>query len=266
MRSLRTYLLDSKRFTALGVGTVYAILRGAHLVIRECRSWFGRFGQSHQVDKEEFERRKADVKATYQPLPEREITICVDTKRVYHRPEPGAEWQHEEVPANRRARYRKSGKRTDVLGALAPREAQLTLEAVECADGAAIAQFLARVIQNLCAEGWRLVHVVMDNASVNTCALKQDIMQKWLSKIQMHWTPTHASWLNLAEPMWSAFQRAVVQRSYFGCHGEVVQATSEYETYWQAHPREYHWPKQPRRPRARAEPRWKRLLAVPINS
>ena len=263
---MRTYLLDSKRFTALGVGTVYAILRGAHLVIHECRSWFGRFGQSRRLDKEEFDRRKADVKAAYQALPEGEITICVDTKRVYHRPEPGAEWQHEEVPANRRARYPKSGTRSDVLGALAPQESQLTLEAVACANGGAVAQFLARTIRSLRDQGWRLIHVVMDNASVNTCALKQDVMKEWLSHIRMHWTPTHASWLNLAEPMWSAFQRAVVQRSCFRSQAEVAKATQEYETYWQAHPREYHWPKQPRRHRARAEPRWKLLLAVSINS
>jgi hypothetical protein len=266
VRLLRTYLLDSQRFTALGVGTVYAILRGAHLVIRECRSWFGRFGQSHPVHKEEFDRRKADVKAAYQAQPEGEITICLDTKRVYHRPERGAAWQHEEVPANRPARYPKSGTRSDVLGALAPREAQLTLAAVECADGVAVAQFLARVMQQLQKQGWRVVHLVMDNASVNTCALKQDILQEWLPKIRMHWTPTHASWLNLAEPMWSAFQRAVVQRSWFRDHGEVARATDEYEKYWQAHRREYHWPKQLRRRRAPAQPPWRQFLAIPINS
>lgn len=267
MRRLRTYFLETGRFTALGVGTLYAILRGAHLVIRQCRSWFGRFGQSKKLDKDEFARRKADVTAQYGPLPEGEITVCVDVKRVYHRPEGGACWQHQEVAAQRRARYSKSGTRTDMVGALAPREAQLTLECTPCANGKALAGFLARVVRECVAAGWRVVHLVMDNASTNTAALKEAVLEEWLPSLQVHWTPTHASWLNLAEPFWSSFQRAVLRTRYLKTHAEVVEVTEAYLQYWRAHPREYHWPKQTRRKRAPAPPPpWKPLLLIPINS
>ena len=104
MRRLREYLLASAVFTVLGVGTLYAILRGAHLVIRQCRSWFGRWGQSKKLDPAEFARRRDEVKAAYAPLPEGEVTVCLDVKRVYHRPEKGACWQHEAVPGDRPAR------------------------------------------------------------------------------------------------------------------------------------------------------------------
>ena len=259
--------METGRFTALGVGTLYAILRGAHLVIHQCRSWFGRFGQSKQLDKAEFARRKADVTAQYGSQPAGEITICVDGKRVYHRPEPGACWQHAQVPAQRRARYSKSGTRTDILGALAPREAQLTLECTPCADGTAVAHFLERVVRECVAAGWRVVHLVMDNASVNTAALKEAVLSEWLPSIQVHWTPTHASWLNLAEPLWSSFHRAVLQASYFRTHAEVVEVTTAYLEYWRAHPREYHWPKPQRRKRAPPPPPfWKQLHRIPINS
>jgi hypothetical protein len=267
VRRLRTYFLETGRFSALGVGTLYAILRGAQMVIRECRSWFGRFGQSRKLDQAEFARRKADVTAQYGPQPEGEITVCVDAKRVYHRPEPGACWQHAAVAAQRRARYSKSGTRTDILGALAPREARLTLECTPCADGAAVASFLARVVRECVALGARLVHLVMDNASVNTAALKETVLSEWLPYLAVHWTPTHASWLNLAEPFWSSFQRAVLQGSYFRTHAEVVEVTAAYLEYWRAHPREYHWPKQQRRKRAPAPPPfWRRLHQIPINS
>jgi hypothetical protein len=266
VRRLRTYLVETGRCTAIGVGTLYAILRGAQLVIRQCRSWFGRFGQSKTLDKEEFARRKADVTAQYGPLPPGEITVCVDGKRVYHRPEGGACWQHTEVAAQRRARYTKSGTRTDILGALAPREGQLTLECTPCADGAAVAQFLARVVRECVAAGWRVVHLVLDNASVNTAALKAAAMAEWLEYVQVHWTPTHASWLNLAEPLWSSFQRAVLRASYFRTHEEVVEVTAAYEAYWRAHPREYHWPKQPRQKRVTSPPLWRRLHLIPVYS
>jgi hypothetical protein len=267
VRRLWEYAKTTHRFPAFGVGTLYAILKGAHLVIRQCRSWFGRFGQSKRLDKAEFERRKADVVSTYEPLPEAEITVCVDVKRVYHRPEGGAVWQHQEVRANRKARYHKSGTRTDILGALAPREALLDLECLPKADGAAMGQFLARVVAWLRTAGFRLIHLVMDNASVNTAALKEAALSPWLSFVQVHWTPTHASWLNLAEVMWSAFHRAVLQNSEFRDHPAVVEVTTAYLEYWRLHPREYHWPRRPRKKRrAATPPLWKRLDAIPIIS
>jgi hypothetical protein len=267
VRRLRSYLLETGRFAALGVGTLYAILRGADLVIRQCRSWFGRFGQSKALDKEEFARRKADVTAQYGPLPEGEVTVCVDGKRVYHRPEPGSCWQHAEVAGQRRARYSKSGTRTDILGALGFRVGKVLLECTECADGAAVARFLARVVKAFVAAGFHLIHLVLDNASVNTAALKEAVLAPWLKHMQVHWTPTHASWLNLAEPFWSSFHRAVIATSYFRTHLEVVEATAAFEVYWLAHPREFHWPKQPRKKRRSTPlPTWARLLTIPINS
>jgi hypothetical protein len=264
VRRLWEYASATPGLPAFGVGTLYAILRGAHLVIRQCRSWFGRFGQSKQLDKAEFERRKAAVVSVYGPLPEGEVTVCVDVKRAYHRPEGGAVWQHEQVVANRKARYHQSGTRTDILGALAPREAQLDLECTPKADGAAMGQFLAKVVARLRALGVRLIHLVMDNASVNTAALKEAVMTPWLEFVRVHWTPTHASWLNLAEPMWSAFHRAVLQNSELRDHPEVVRVTAAYLESWRAHPREYHWPKPPRKQRrAAALPLWKRLDAIP---
>jgi hypothetical protein len=258
--------VETGRYTALGVGTLYAILRGAHLVIRQCRSWFGRFGQRKQLDKAEFARRKADVTAQSGALPPGEITVCVDSKRGYHRPEPGACWQHREVPAQRPARYHKSGTRTDILGALAPREARLTLAAVPAATGVSVAAFLARMVSDCVAAGWQLVHLILDNASVHTAALKEPCLAAWLPHLQVHWTPPHASWLNLAEPFWSGFDRAVLRTSDLRSYAEVEAVTVAYAAYWQAHPQEYHWPKQPRRRRKRRQPFWRQLELIPINS
>jgi hypothetical protein len=267
VRRLRQHLLTTGRFTALGVGTLYAILRGAHLVIRQCRSWFGRFGQGKRPDKEEFQRRRDDVVAVYEPLPEGEVTVCLDVKRVYHRPVKGAFWQHEEVPAHTPARYHKSDTRTDILGALLPREAKLHLECMPSATGAAIAPFLARVVEQLVRAGFRLIHLVMDNASTNTAALKEAVLAPWLGYLAVHWTPPHASWLNLAEPLWSSFHRAVLQGSWLTCHEEVVSVTMTYLEYWRRHPREYRWPKAQRQRRRKPPlPLWKRLDAIPVFS
>jgi hypothetical protein len=266
VRRLRIHLLESGRFTTLAVGTLYAILRGADLVIRECRSWFGRFGQSKDVNPEEFQARKADVIQAYQELPEGEVTVCVDVKRVYHRPEPGPCWQHGQLRANRRARYSKPGTRTDIIGALAIQEPDLQLQCTASATGKETANFLARIVRRWVEAGKRLIHLVMDNSSVNTSALKEEVFEPWLPFVQMHWTPTHASWLDLAEPMWSSFQRAVIRGSFFHNHVEVKVATARYEEYWQAHPHQYRWPKPQPRHRQRTPPLWERLSMIPIIS
>src|SRR6266516_4308404 len=104
-------------------------------------------------------------------------------------------------------------------------------------------------------------------ASTNTAGLKEAVLAPWLGYLVVHWTPPHASWLNLAEPFWSSFQRAVLQNSWFHRHDEVVTVTMAYLAYWRAHPRAYHWPKAERqRRRSAALPLWGRLHAIPINS
>lgn len=267
MRRLRVYLLETGRFARLSVGTLYAILRGAHLVIRQCRSWFGRYGQSKLQSEEEFERRKADVIAAYTQVPENEVTVCVDVKRAYHRDEAGAAWHHEKVPWHKQARYHKPGTRTDIIGALQLREPDLHLCCTPCADGAAMGAFLVETVRRCLALGYKLVHFVMDNSTVNTAGMK-DVMVAGLEHlVRVHWTPTHASWLNLAEAMWSAFHRAVIQGSCFRLHEEVVVAVEQYEAYWQAHPHRYRWPKpKVERHRAPPLPLWKRMALIPVNS
>jgi transposase len=266
VRRLRGYLLQSGRFTHLAVGTLYAILRGTDLVIRQCRSWFGRFGQSKDVKPEEFEVRKADVIQAYQELPDGEVTVCVDVKRVYHRPEAGACWQHQRVRAHRRARYSKAGTRTDILGALAIQEPEIQLQCTASATGEQTGKFLVHIVMRWIEAGKRLIHLVMDNSSVNTSALKQPLLEPLLPYIQVHWTPTHASWLDLAEPMWSSFQRAVIRGSNFNNQAEVEVAVEHYQEYWQAHPHRYRWPKPQPRHRQRTPLLWERLSTIPIIS
>ena len=59
----------------------------------------------------------------------------------------------------------------------------------------------------------------------------------------------------------------MLQNSWFTTHEQVVTVTSAYLEYWQAHPREYRWPKRQRqRRRPATPPLWKRLEAIPIDS
>jgi len=226
----------------------------------------GRFGQSKPLDKEEFQRRRDDVTAVYAPLPAGEMTLCVDVKRVYHRPRKGPVGSMKKcLPIDRRGITRVirapiSWGAGTPAGAVAPgMHAKGDRGGDRPVPGA--------VVGELVAAGWQRIHIVMDNASTNGAALKEAVMVPWLAYLAIHWTPPHASWLNLAEPFWSSFHRAVLQGSWLTSHDEVVAVTTAYLEYWRKHPREYRWPKaQRQRRRPAALPLWKRLDAIPINS
>src|SRR5262249_25378594 len=159
-------------------------------------------------------------------LAQGEVTVCAAVKRVDHRPEAGALWPHESLPAHRKARDHQSDTRTDSLGALAPREARLDRECTPQAAGVALARVLARVVAGWRTAGFRLIHRVMDNASVNPAALQAAVLVPWREFIQVHGTPTHACWLNRAEPMGSGFHRAVLQNTELNRDAEVVSVTA----------------------------------------
>lgn len=62
----------------------------------------------------------------------------------------------------------------------------------------------------------RCIHLVLDNLNTHTAAALYETFapaeaHRILRKIQFHYTPKHASWLNMAEIEFSVFTRACLQ-------------------------------------------------------
>ncbi|MBK8012156.1 MAG: IS630 family transposase [Deltaproteobacteria bacterium] len=86
------------------------------------------------------------------------------------------------------------------------------------------------------------IHLVLDNLSTH----KTPAVHRWLlkhSRFHLHFTPTHASWLNLVERFFGLLTEEALRR---GSHASVIQLRSAILEYLQAHnedPKPFRWTK-----------------------
>jgi transposase len=76
------------------------------------------------------------------------------------------------------------------------------------------------------ARAWprRPLHVVCDNYATH----KHPVVRAWLAKhprVQLHFTPTSASWLNLVEVFFSIIERQALRRGDFASVTDLIAAS-----------------------------------------
>lgn len=90
----------------------------------------------------------------------------------------------------------------------------------------------------------RDVHVILDNSSTHSTPA----IREWLEahpRVQFHFTPTGASWLNLVEVWFSILTRKSVRRGSFDTVRALVTHIHRYIDTWNDHPTPFVWTKQP---------------------
>ena len=90
------------------------------------------------------------------------------------------------------------------------------------------------------------VHVILDNLS--THKPKRD---RWLQQhpnVHFHFTPTHASWLNLVECWFSVLSRAALHGASFTSPRELRAAIDRFIKYWDENGVPFQWTKAEVRP------------------
>jgi transposase len=90
----------------------------------------------------------------------------------------------------------------------------------------------------------RLLHVVLDNSSTHSTPA----VQAWLAahpRIQFHFTPKGASWLNMVEAWFGILTRKSVRRASFDTVRALVRHIEAYIAEWNRHPTPFVWTKDP---------------------
>jgi hypothetical protein len=90
------------------------------------------------------------------------------------------------------------------------------------------------------------LHVVVDNYATH----KHQRVQAWLGshpRIQLHFTPTDASWLNLVEVFFAIIERQALRRGDFASVEELVTAIRRFVTGWNQRCQPFIWTKTPTR-------------------
>jgi transposase len=88
----------------------------------------------------------------------------------------------------------------------------------------------------------RQLHVVVDNYGTH----KHAKVQAWLAKqprIQLHFTPTYGSWLNLVEVFFSIIERQALRRGDFASVEELVAAIGRFVDAWNKRCQPFRWVK-----------------------
>jgi len=88
----------------------------------------------------------------------------------------------------------------------------------------------------------RQLHVVLDNDATHTHAK----VQAWLARhprIQLHFTPTYGSWLNLVEVFFAIIERQALRRGDFASVQELMAAIRRFCDGWNQRCQPFAWAK-----------------------
>src|SRR5262249_10050311 len=105
-------------------------------------------------------------------------------------------------------------------------------------DFLAFLQRLARTYRQ------RDLHVILDNSSTHTTPA----VQAWLARhprVQFHFTPTGASWLNMVQAWFSILTPKSVPRRSSDTARALIRHIERYLVEWNAHPTPFVWTKEP---------------------
>ncbi|ADB76121.1 IS630 family transposase [Geodermatophilus obscurus] len=105
-------------------------------------------------------------------------------------------------------------------------------------------EFLAFLKQVAAAYPRRELHVVVDNLSTH----KHPAVRAWLERhprMQLHFTPTSGSWLNLVEAFFSIITRQALRRGNFPTVADLVNAIERFIAAWNDRCRPFTWTKDP---------------------
>src|ERR687883_1219308 len=183
-----------------------------------------------------------DVVGLYLHPPERAVVLCVDEKpqiQALERTAPTLPVRpgHPEAASFDYVRHGT----TTLFAALEVATGRMT-EA--CTDRHRHQEFLAFLKQVAAAYPRRDLHVVVDNLSTH----KHPAVRAWLERhprVQLHFTPTSGSWLNLVEAFFSIITRQALRRGSFPTVADLIAAIERFITAWNDRCRPFTWTKDP---------------------
>lgn len=193
----------------------------------------------------EFGPKAADIVALYLHPPENAVVICVDEKPHIQALERAQGYLR--LPDGRAVRgvaheYKRHGT-TTLFAALNVMTSKVIAKHTNRRRRVEFLAFMNEVVaDNPNCE----VHVILDNLS--THKPKRD---RWLQqhpKVHFHFTPTHASWLNLVECWFSVLSRTALHGASFTSPRELRSAIDRFIKHWDENGVPFQWTKTEVRP------------------
>jgi transposase len=181
-----------------------------------------------------------DVVGLYLNPPERAVVLCVHEKsqiQALERTQPVRRvWP--DRPEQRTHDYVRHGT-TTLFAALEAATGRVTNQ---CAPRHRHQEFLAFLKQVARAYPRRRLHVICDNYATHRHPVVRDWVVKH-SRVELHFTPTSASWLNLVEVFFSIVDRQALRRGDFPSVEDLTTVISRFCQSWNERRQPFSWTK-----------------------
>ena len=197
------------------VHAVWRVLRREGIYLQRVRSW------CVSTDKE-FAPKAAEIVGLYLNPPLNALVLSVDEKpsiQAIERPSGYVETDSGAVVRGLKSTYKRHGT-LNLFAALEVGTGQVKYEFTEFKKRADFQGFLDGVIADQSPD--KEIHVILDNYS--THKRNDDWLAKFEGRVQFHFTPTSASWLNQIEIVFSLLQRKTINGASFKSKDELRNA------------------------------------------
>src|SRR6266568_3869980 len=215
--------------------TVHTILQASKLPLHRVRT----FTFSPDPD---FEAKLLDIVGLYMNPPENALVLCVDEKpsiQALDRTQPLLPLRAKK-PRSWTNEYVRHGTQT-LITALEIASGQVLAEVKQRRTSVNFLQFMNRVVAHFPQSE---LHVVLDNLNIHN----NSAAQRWLGRhpqVHFHPTPTHASWVNLAECFFSILTRRGLQHSVHRSKRELKEYLRHFIDHYNESCSPFVWTKGP---------------------
>ena len=190
----------------------------------------------------QFKEKLLEVVALYMKPPQNAVVLCVDEKtgiQALDRTQPLLPLRAKK-PRSWTNEYVRHGTRT-VLASLEVKTGKVIAQVKQSRTSTDFLSFLDNLVESY--KGQRL-YVILDNLNTH----KNEQAQVWLKlhpNVSFHYTPTHASWVNLIECFFSILTRQGLQQSVHKSGKDLERFLKAYFAEYNEHCEPFQWTKGP---------------------
>lgn len=190
----------------------------------------------------DFEAKLLDVVGLYLNPPENALVLCVDEKtgiQALDRTQPLLPLSAKK-PRSWTNEYVRHGTQT-LMAALEIASGKVLAHVKQRRTSVNFLRFMDDVVAGF---PQRELHVVMDNLNIH----KNAAAQRWLKRhprVQFHYIPTHASWMNLVECFFSILGKQTLSQSVHTSRRQLKDFLLQYIAHHNERPTPFQWTKGP---------------------
>jgi len=192
----------------------------------------------------QFVEKLEDIVGLYLAPPEHALVLCCDEKsqvQALDRTQPGLPLKKGRA-ATMTHDYKRNGT-TTLFAALNVFDGQVIAQCQQRHRHTEWLKFLRKIDRETPKD--KELHLICDNYATH----KHPVVQEWLGKhprLNMHFTPTSASWLNMVERFFRDITDKRIRRGVFTSVAELAAAIDEYIAHHNIKPKSFIWTKSAR--------------------